>query len=100
MDDLKQTKIKRVSQEELDLAFYMTIKRYVKNDATVSIKNNLYEAPHKYIGKRIEIRYPLDNPNNLHLYENNKPVCKLKRLNPIENANIPAWGIKFIKGEK
>lgn len=95
MDDLKRTTIKRVTREELDLAFYMTIKRYVKNDSTVTINNNLYEAPHKYIGKKIEIRYPLDNPNDLHCYENNRPICKLKKLNPIENATIPAWGIKF-----
>jgi transposase InsO family protein len=100
MDDLKHTAIKRVTKQELDLAFYMTIKRHVKNDSTVPINNKIYEVPHKFIGKKIEIRYPSDNPNDLNLYEDNKPVCKLKKLNAIENATIPSLGIKFNnKGE-
>jgi transposase InsO family protein len=100
MDDLKHTSIKRVSSHELDLACYMTIERKVKNDSTVSINGSLYEAPPKFIGKKIEIRYPIDKPDQLHLYENNHPVSRLKILNPIENANPPAWGIKFDKGDE
>jgi transposase InsO family protein len=100
MDDLKNTSIKRVSSYELDLACYMTIERKVKNDSTVSINGSLYEAPPKFIGKKIEIRYPIDKPDQLHLYENNHPVSRLKKVNPIENANPPAWGIKFDKGDE
>lgn len=37
MEDLKQITIKRVSDEELDMAFQITIHRKVKNDSTVSI---------------------------------------------------------------
>jgi hypothetical protein len=78
----------------------MTIERKVKNDSTVSINGSLYEAPPKFIGKKIEIRYPIDKPDQFHLYENNHPVGRLKKLNPIENANPPAWGIKFDKGDE
>ena len=100
MDELRHTTIKRVSALELDLAFYITIKRRVKNDATISVNGTLYEVPPAFIGKNIELRYPSDKPYELTIYENDKPVCVVKRLNPIENAQPPAWGIKFDqKGE-
>jgi transposase InsO family protein len=101
MDDLQYTNIKRVTEEELCLAFLITIKRRVKNDSTISFNNILYEVPPAFIGKFIEIRYPLDNPKDLTIYENDKPICRIKRLNPHENANPPSWGIRFTgKGEK
>lgn len=101
MDKLGQTTIKRVSQHQLDLAFYVTIKRKVKNDATVSVHSILYEVPHKFIGKIIELRYPQDKPHQLTIYENNKPFCMIKPVNPHENASNPAFGIHFYqKGDK
>jgi transposase InsO family protein len=100
MNDLNKTEVRRVSAQELDLAFYMTIERKVKNDSTISIKKVLYEVPYNFIGERIEIRYPIDNPDDLTLYKDNKPVYKLKKVNPIENANLPSWEIRFKKGGK
>lgn len=97
MDKLKDTSIKRLSTEELDLAFYMTIKRKVKNDATVSVHNILYEVPHTFIGKIIELRYPTDNPEVLTIYDNDTPVCSLKKLNLHQNASPPSWEIRFDK---
>ena len=95
MEDLKNTPIKRVSDYELDLAFYISIKRRVKNDATISVNGILYEVPHTFIGKIIELRYPSDKPHALTIYENDKPVCAVKRLNLQENASPPSWGIRF-----
>jgi transposase InsO family protein len=97
MDDIKHTKIKRVSAQELDLAFLITINRRVKNDSTISVNSILYEVPPSFIGKTIQIRYPLDKPENLTIYENNKPVCRIKRVNPHENSSPPSWGIRFTK---
>lgn len=100
MDDMKNTTIKRISAKELDLAFYVTIKRRVKNDSTISVNSILYEVPPEFIGKTIQLRYPSDKPDELTIYENDSPVCKLKRVNPIENASPPAWEIRFDqKGE-
>lgn len=95
MDELKNTPMKRIASQELDLAFYITIKRRVKNDATISFKANLYEVPPAFIGKIIELRYPSDKPEDLAIYENDKPVVKVKKVNPQQNATPPAWGIKF-----
>ncbi len=97
MADLTQTKIKMVTAAELDLAFYVTIERKVKNDSTIMLNSLLYEVPYRFIGKKVEIRYPIDNPADLHLYEDNKSIARLKLVNPIENANLPAWGINFTK---
>jgi putative transposase len=101
MDKVRQTPIKRVSQQQLDLAFYVSIKRKVKNDATVSVHSILYEVPHEFIGKNIELRYPQDKPHQLTIYENNKPLIMIKPVNPHENASNPAFGIHFYqKGDK
>lgn len=95
MEDIKQTAIKRISEEELDTAFQITIHRKVKNDSTVSIAGVLYECPTEFIGKKIEIRYPSDKPDELVIYEQDKPLCSLKKLNIHENANPPHQGIRF-----
>ncbi len=100
MDNIKHINIKRISKEELDLACYMAINRKVKNDSTVSINGSLYEVAPKFIGEKIEIRYPIDSPEELHLFEDDKPVYQLKKVNPIENANLPTLGIKFNKKEE
>lgn len=101
MDRLKEAPIKRVSQQQLDLAFYSCIKRKVKNDATVSVHSILYEVPHEFIGKIIELRYPQDKPHQLTIYENDKPLYLIKPVNPHENASNPAFGIHFYqKGDK
>jgi len=95
MNNLKKITIKRISEEQLDRAFQNTVYRKVKNDATVSIKSVLYECPPEWIGKKIEIRYSWDKQDDLVIYQNDKPVAKLQKLNLQENANIPAWGITF-----
>lgn len=97
MQEIKQTTIKRVLQEELDMAFQITITRKVKNDATVSVGNVLYECPPEFIGKKVQIRYPSDQQEQLSLYEDDKPVHRLMKINIHENSNPPAWTIKFRK---
>ncbi len=97
---IKHTPIKRVAEQELDMAFQITIFRKVKNDATVSVNNILYECSPKFIGKKVQIRYPSDKPEDLTIYEDNSPMEKLNKVNIHENASVPAWGIKFNKEEK
>jgi len=101
MDDLKNTQIKRITSKELDLAFYIAIKRRVKNDATISVNSTLYEVPHTFIGKTIEIRCPSDRPQELTIYEDEKPVARLKKVDLHENASPACWEIRFDKkGDK
>jgi transposase InsO family protein len=99
IDKQKDTAIKRVSSAELNIAFYITLKRKVKNDATISVNNILYEVPARFMGKIIEIRYPADKKEELRIYENDKPICLLNKVNLQENASPPSWEIKFNQGE-
>lgn len=100
MEGMKHTEIKRITEEELDRAFQITITRKVKNDSTVSINGSLYECPTRFIGKKIQIRYPSDKPEDLTIYVSDNPVCKLNKLNIHENASPPAWQIRFNKENK
>ena len=97
MDDSKNNPIKRVTKEELDLAFQITLRRTVKNDATISVNGILYQCPPRFIGQKIQVRCPSDKPGELTLYQDGQPVVLLKKTNPVENANPPAWAIDFTK---
>ena len=97
MADVKDISLKTITDEELDRSFEVTIHRRVKNDSTVSIKNILYECPPEFIGKKIQIRYPIDKPEALTIYENNSPIHSLHRVCVHQNASLPALGIHFAK---
>ena len=72
------------------------IYRVVKNDATVSINTKLYEIPANYIGKKVSLYFPIDQPDKITLMDDDStPVCLIKEVNLTENANKPHTGIHF-----
>jgi len=93
--DLENTQLRRIEQNELDLHFYQTYQRKVKNDATVSVNAVLFEVPAKYIGAKVELRHPTGLPLDLWLYENGQPVSKIQQVDPVLNSNSPLKGIRF-----
>jgi putative transposase len=95
LKDLKNLSIKRVTKEEIDLTFYRTIERKVRQDSTISIQGKLYEVPPKYIGLNIEIRYPSSNPDELHIFQQDKPCDKLRLLDLHQNANPPHVSLSY-----
>jgi transposase InsO family protein len=99
LDDLKMTQVKRVEQHQLDLIFYQTVIRKVKNDATISLNGQLFEVPQQYIGNKIELRHPTGQPLDLWIYEQDKPVCKIKKLDPVFNSQNAVSAIRFSKKE-
>ena len=85
-----------LSTHELDNIFMNVIHRLVRNDATVSINKKLYEVPPKFIGKKVSLNFPIDNPDKISLIdEDSKPVCLIKEVNLSENANKPYTAIHF-----
>ena len=86
MRSLASSRPRKISREELDLVFYRTLRRKVKNDCTVSIAGRPWEAPADWMGKTVEIRHPLENPDQLYLFAGGKPVCRLRPVNLVENA--------------
>jgi len=96
--------IRRLSREELDEIFLIRHERVVNHDATISFKGSLYEVPAAYIRQRIEIRHPVDAPEDLYLYDNGLRVGRIKLLDKQENARtfrpqqVPTH-LSFHKGE-
>ena len=78
--------IRRLSREELDEIFLIRHERVVNHDATISFKGSIYEVPAAYIRQRIEIRHPIDEPEELYLYDNGLRVGRIKLLDKKENA--------------
>jgi putative transposase len=100
---LEKASIRRLSKSELDNIFLMRHERVVNNDSTISFKGAIYEVPTAYIRQKIEIRHPIDDPEDLYLYDNNIRVGSIKLVDKKENArtfrpqNIPT-NISFHKG--
>lgn len=95
LKELNSVKIERVAKETLDLTFYRTIKRTVKLDCTVSVDGKLYEAPAKYIGLQVELRYPSSSPQEIYIFEQDIPIHRLKPLNLQQNANKPFVSLSY-----
>jgi putative transposase len=100
---LEKASIRRLSKAELDEIFLMRHERVVNNDSTISFKGAIYEVPTAYIRQKIEIRHPIDDPEELYLYDNNIRVGNIKLVDKKENArtfrpqNIPSH-LSFHKG--
>ena len=95
--------IRRLSKAELDEIFLIHHERVVNNDATISFKGSLYEVPPAYIRQKIELRHPVDDPEELYLYDNGVRVGRIKLLNKKENARTfrpqhVSTAISFHKG--
>jgi hypothetical protein len=86
MDDLKNTKIREISRHEADEYFYNTIKRYVRKDCTIQIRKRFYEVPALYVGTKVEIRFPVDRPDDLRLFDSGKQIMKLTPIDKHYNA--------------
>jgi len=80
--------IRRLSKAELDEIFLIRHERIVNNDATISFKGAIYEVPAAYVRQRVEIRHPVDDPQELYLYDNDVRVGRIKLVDKKENARI------------
>ena len=58
----------------------------VRNDRTIKFKNEFYEVPFEYVGKTIETRYDPTNLEILYLYEENKMICEIKKVDKVANS--------------
>lgn len=95
LESATKIKPKMMSEHELEQYFLSSITRKVKNDATISIAGKLYEVPAEYIRKKIELRFPLDDPEKITLYDEGKPVVVIRLVNPAANASKPHTEIHF-----
>jgi putative transposase len=86
---LSQTPIQRINQEQLEQFFLCSFKRRVRLDGTIVYQNVYYEVDMKYAGDMIDIRFPVDNPKRLFLFDQDGLIKELKPVNLVANANPP-----------
>ena len=103
-ESLNHADIRRVTKAELDEAFLTSHERIVNNDATISFKGKIYEVPAAYIRQKVEIRHPVDAPEELSLYDNGARVARLKRLDAMENGRVfrpekPKSDVRFAESD-
>lgn len=79
---------KRVDEERLDELFLVTVDRTVGKDCTVSLHGNDYEVPPQYVGRRVELKFSQEDPNDVFLYENAVRVTRIALVNGQFNAKI------------
>lgn len=86
--EIINTKFKVIDKEKLEETFMITEKRKVTKDRLISFNNELYEVPFKYVGEMIEIRYYVDNIEEMWVYKDNKRCEKCVKLNKKDNAKV------------
>ena len=94
---LGETKIQRINDEQLEQFFLCSMKRKVRLDGTITVKNTYYEVDMKYAGEFVEVRFPVDNPNRLFLFDNDKWCKELKPVDLVRNANPPHVSTSYSK---
>jgi transposase InsO family protein len=78
--------LKRVEESLLNEYFLTAVKRKVKKDSTISINKIIYEVPNSYIGSYVQIKWPLDRPKDLYIYEDDRRVQKISPVDVIFNG--------------
>lgn len=97
---LGKTKIQRINDEQLEQFFLCSMKRKVRLDGTITVKNIYYEVDMKYVGEYVDVRFPVDNPDRLFLFDNDKLCEKLKPVDLVQNANPPYISTSYSKLSK
>jgi transposase InsO family protein len=62
--------------------------RKVRHDATISIRNALYEAPARFIGQSVEVRFDPSDPSEAFIYENGSQAARMTPVNLLDNARV------------
>jgi len=97
---LGDAKIQRINDEQLEQFFLCSMKRKVRLDGTITVKNIYYEVDMKYVGEYVDVRFPVDNPDRLFLFDNDKLCKKLKPVDLVQNANPPYISTSYSKLSK
>lgn len=81
--------IRRINIAQLEQFFLCSIKRKVRLDGTIVIKNTYYEVDMKYAGQLVDVRFPVDNPSFFYLFDKEQEIKPLKPVDLVANANPP-----------
>lgn len=87
-NDIKNTVHKTIEKDKLEEIFMHTITRKVSNDRIISFNNVLYEVPYEYVGQEIELRYFVNNEEELWIYDKDKKCEKCNLLDKKSNSKV------------
>jgi len=77
------------SKQELDFIFLYRVTRKVKNDATITILNTLFEVPSKYIGEQIKVRYDPTQLDKAYIFDDNGNCIEtVYPVSKIDNSKV------------
>jgi transposase InsO family protein len=77
------------TKQELDYIFLYRVCRKVKNDATVSLQNILFEVPLKFVGDKINIRYDPTSLDAAYIFsEDGKFIDSIYPVKKIDNSRV------------
>jgi transposase InsO family protein len=62
--------------------------RKVRHDATISIRNALFEAPPRFIGQSVEVRFDPSDLSEVFIYENGSQAARMAPVNLLDNALV------------
>jgi putative transposase len=80
-DSITKYPPRRIDEEVLDEFFMVRTERHVNNDSTVSFQAVTYEVPPSYIGKKVELRFVQERPEEIFLYDNG---VRIQRCQPVD----------------
>lgn len=72
----------------LDPLFMRREHRKVRHDSTISVQNLLFEAPHRFIGQNVEVRFEPSDVNQVFIYEDGKQQARLTPVNLLDNSRV------------
>jgi transposase InsO family protein len=79
---------KRIDENILAEFFLVSRSRFVRNDATLSFNGSAFEVPSEFIGRRVELRFTQDAPNDIYLYDKGLRVQKIKVVDAKANGKL------------
>lgn len=81
--------IQRKTNEDIEECFLHRETRNVRNDATISFRDFLYEVPQEFIKKQIIIKFKPTQIDELYIYnDKNQRVCTIKAIDKVSNSKI------------
>ena len=80
--------ITKIDKDKLEEIFMHEIKRKVHKDRTININGELYEAPLMYKLQTVNLRYYIENPEEIWIYKDEERKEKLNKLNKQENSKV------------
>ena len=77
-----------LEEEKIEESFLHRTSKKVRLDQVISFNKEYYEVPYKYVGQVIEIRYDPLNLKELYIYEKERKIMGIEKVDKVANSKI------------